>query len=117
MRQTQPEERIIRRVGKDEFVPFSPLSTGELVLQANPAKPLGVGLHLFRIEPGCTTTPHNHTGDEEFFVIEGEVVDNDGTVYRQGDLVWLKMGTQHSSYSKEGALLAVYVAVAESTLS
>jgi len=42
--------------------------------------------------------------------------DNDGTVYRTGDLVLLKDGTQHYSVSDEGCLLAVYIHKAETNL-
>ena len=43
----------------------------------------------------------------------GELTDNDGFVYRKGDLVLLKKGTQHNSHSESGALLAVYIPTAE----
>ena len=58
--------------------------------------------------PGHTTTAHKHAGDEEFLVLEGELVDHDGHRYGPGDLVWLEAGTTHHSYSPEGALLVVY---------
>ena len=43
-----------------------------------------------------------------FLMIEGEIIDNDGTVYRKGDVVWLAPGTEHTSHSPNGALIAVY---------
>jgi hypothetical protein len=49
-------------------------------------------------------------------VIEGEVIDNDGYVYRPGDFVLLKEGTQHNSYTKTGATLAVFVRTLEDNL-
>ena len=42
--------------------------------------------------------------------IEGELVENDGTVFRKGDLVWLRDGTEHCSHSPNGCLLAVHIA-------
>jgi anti-sigma factor ChrR (cupin superfamily) len=46
-------------------------------------------------------------------VLEGEVKDNDGYVYRPGDFVLLRSGTQHSSHTETGATLAVFVATQE----
>ena len=67
-----------------------------------------VGFYIYRMEPGSSSAPHRHGGAEEFFIIEGEIVDNDGTVYRQGDVVWLAPGTEHNSHAPNGALIAVY---------
>ena len=73
--------------------------SGQSLVQLNESKPDGVGFHLFRMAPGTTTDTHRHTGDEEWFVLEGDLVDNDGTQYKPGDLVWMKEGTEHHSYS------------------
>ena len=78
------------------------------VLQLNSSKKLGFGFHIYRMPPGHTTTSHIHQGDEEFLVLEGGIIDHDGYCYRKGDLVWLEAGTEHRSYSENGALLAVY---------
>ena len=40
-------------------------------------------------------------------------MDNDGTKYGPGDLVWLRDGTEHSSYTENGCLIAVYVDAVE----
>jgi anti-sigma factor ChrR (cupin superfamily) len=68
------------------------------------------------MEPGASSAPHRHGGAEEFLVIEGEIIDNDGVVYRAGDVVWLAPGTEHSSHSPNGALIAVYAEKEEMTL-
>ena len=70
----------------------------------------------YRMAPGMTTRAHQHRGDEQFLVLEGELFDNDGTRYRAGDLVWLRDGTQHSSYTATGCLLAVHIAGPETSL-
>ena len=49
-------------------------------------------------------------------MLEGEVTDNDGHVYKPGDFVLLKQGTQHSSHTKTGATLAVFIRSAETNL-
>ena len=82
-------------------------------MQLNESKPDGVGFHLFRMAPGTTTETHRHTGDEEWFVLEGDLTDNDGTRYEPGDLVWMKEGTEHHSYSEKGCTLVVYIETAE----
>jgi len=69
----------------------------------------GVGFHIFKMHPGSKSTPHEHTDHEEFLVLEGELTDHDGYVYRQGDLVWLRKGTQHWSHTEHGCTLAVYI--------
>lgn len=116
MKKIQPQDRRVVNIYKDAFQSF-PSGTGtselETALQINSHERLGVGFHVYRMAPGTVTTPHEHTGDEEFLVLEGELTDNDGYVYKTGDLVWLKEGTQHSSHSEKGALLAVYIAAPE----
>lgn len=85
-------------------------------LQLNTAQPPGTGFHVYRMGPGTRSDAHEHTGDEEFLVLEGELTDHDGTVYRTGDLVWLRKGTKHWSHTEKGCLLAVYIPTAERNL-
>ena len=111
-----------RRVANIHDTPFKPWAsengadTGESLIQINSSDQDCVGFHIYRMAPGTTTTPHRHTDDEEFYVIEGELTDNDGTIYRAGDLVWLKKGTEHYSYSEKGCTLVVYIKTAEVAL-
>ena len=44
----------------------------------------------------------------DFLMLEGEIVDHDGYVYKKGDLVWLEAGTEHNSYTENGAVMAVF---------
>ena len=53
--------------------------------------------------------PHQHTCHEQFLVLEGEVIDHDGYVYKPGDFVLLERGTVHNSRTETGATLAVFV--------
>jgi anti-sigma factor ChrR (cupin superfamily) len=78
--------------------------------------PEGAGFTLYRMAPGSSSQPHEHTCHEQFFVIEGEVTDNDGHVYKAGDFVLLKTGTQHFSTTKTGATLVVFVRELEKNL-
>lgn len=36
-----------------------------------------IGFYIYQIEPGASSTPHRHGVAEEFYVIEGELTDND----------------------------------------
>ena len=90
--------------------------TDGLAFQHDRDRPLGTGFHLYKMEPGYTTIPHQHNGNEEFFIVSGDLTDNDGAVYRAGDLVWLKDGTQHCSYSKNGCVIVVYIPDTETSL-
>ncbi len=81
----------------------------QTILQLNDSKPIGVGFHIFRMAPGATTTAHVHMGDEEFYIIEGDLTDNDGTEYKPGDLVYMKKGTEHNSTTRNGCTMVVYI--------
>ena len=104
------DKRRVVNVEQGQFIPFFDDDGGEdgQVLQVNPNKKTGHGFHLYRMPAGHTTTAHVHQGDEEFYILEGEIIDHDGYRYRPGDLVWLEAGTKHHSYSPEGALIVVF---------
>jgi len=100
-------ERLVANLDEIEFEPFIN-SSGEadgLVFQLDRNRRLGTGFHLYKMEPGYTTIPHQHNGDEEFFIVSGDLTDNDGTVYRAGD-----------SYSKNGCVIVVYLPASETSL-
>jgi anti-sigma factor ChrR (cupin superfamily) len=62
---------------------------------------------LLRMEAGAQSRPHEHMGLEEFLVMEGELIDCDGTVYSSGDFVRLLPGSTHSSHTPNGCVLLV----------
>ena len=68
----------------------------------------GVGSYFMRMRPGAETQLHDHPGFEEFLVLEGELIDSDGAVFRAGDFVSFAPGTRHSSRTETGCLLAVF---------
>ena len=117
MKSTSQDERKVVNIHDAEYTPWvlenGEPDAGNSLLQLNTSKPNGVGFHIYKMEPGSTTEAHEHTNDEEFLILSGEVIENDGTVYREGDLVWLKKGTQHSSHTKTGCIMAVYIETAE----
>ena len=62
---------------------------------------------LLRMDAGAQSKPHEHLGFEEFLVIDGELIDCDGTTYRSGDFVRLLPGSKHSSHTPNGCTLLV----------
>ncbi len=112
-----PGDRRVANIETAEFTPWeSEENPGTDYLQLDPTRPPGTGFHIYRMGPGTQSDPHEHTGAEEFFVIEGELTDNDGTTYRKGDLVWLAKGTEHYSTTETGCVLAVYIETPERNL-
>ncbi len=89
---------------------------GDSVLQLKDDLPLGVGFHVYRMPAGMKTRRHRHNGDEQFLILEGELIEDDGRVFREGDLVWFRDGTEHCSYTPNGCLLAVHIAQTETVL-
>jgi len=68
----------------------------------------GQGTYLMRMQPGAVTIAHDHAGMEEFLVIEGDLVDSDGTKFGPGDFVSYDAGTHHNSWTETGCLIAVF---------
>ncbi len=121
MKPIEPQERRIANIRDDAaFTPYDPSGvseTGTSYIKLNPQGPKDVGFYIYRMDPGSRSTPHRHGGAEEFVMIEGELIDNDGTVYRAGDVVWLAAGTEHTSHTETGCLIAVYAEAPEETPS
>lgn len=112
-------DRRIANIREAEYEPWidsDGTDSRTAILQLGPQRPIGTGFHVYRMEPGSRSEAHEHTEHEEFLVLEGELIECDGTVYRPGDLVWLRKGTQHTSHTETGCLLAVYIAKPEINL-
>ena len=119
MKDVKAADRRVANIFEAEFKPFvypDGVQLGDTVLQLDEEKPLGTGFHVYRMPPGMTTRGHRHNGDEQFLILEGELIENDGTVFRKGDLVWLRDGTEHCSYTPNGCLLAVHIVAPETTV-
>lgn len=110
MKPIQSEQRRVANIADTAaYEPFDAKSEpGTAMLKLNTDLPRDVGFYIYKMAPGSSSTPHCHGGAEEFFMIEGELIDNDGTVYRPGDVVWLAPGTEHSSHTETGCLIAVF---------
>ena len=50
-----------------------------------------------------------NTNYEEFYILDGQLIDKDNTKFNKGDFVSYKPGTCHSSYTKTGCKLLVFM--------
>lgn len=67
----------------------------------------GYECFMLRFKPGASSTPHRHSGHEQFLMLDGELEDCDGTVYKAGDFVSYEPGSKHYSHSPEGCTILV----------
>ena len=72
-------------------------------------KNTGAGSYILKMAPGARSLKHKHQNYEEFYVLEGELIDEDNTTFGKGDFISYKPGSQHSSFSKKGCLLLVFL--------
>lgn len=60
---------------------------------------------MMRMEPGAETIAHRHKRNEEYIILEGSLIEDDGTVLEPGDYVIYEAGSVHNSRTMEGCLL------------
>ena len=99
MKKISTNQRITKNIYVDKFDNYenSHSGKGESILQLDDTKPLGLGFHVYKVDPGGFSVPHEHTGVEQFILLEGDLSDNDGTEFKPGDFVLFKKGTLKSS--------------------
>ena len=103
--------RTITSISKTQFKPYDlegPVQPEMLWLPISFRKESGVGSYVMRMQPGAKTIAHDHPGHEEFLVLEGDLIDSDGTVFKAGDFVSFAPGTRHWSRTETGCVLAVF---------
>lgn len=104
-------ERPGRRVIRTKNVPFERYDLeGELqpdmaFLPLSYDRERDIGTYMIRMEPGAATIRHTHAHIEEFFILEGHLIEDDGTVLGPGDYVFFNAGTRHNSRTEKGCLL------------
>jgi anti-sigma factor ChrR (cupin superfamily) len=64
----------------------------------------GLQTVLTRMAPGAVLTDHMHVAVEQTWVLEGSLVDHEGTV-TAGNFVWRPAGSRHVATAPDGALL------------
>lgn len=63
------------------------------------------GAYLIRMEAGTATIAHEHKRREEYYIIEGDLVEDDGTILGAGDYVIYPPGSRHNSRTVNGCLI------------
>ncbi len=64
----------------------------------------GLQTVLTRMAPGAVLTNHMHVEVEQTWVLEGSLVDHEGTA-TAGTFVWRPAGSRHTATAPDGALL------------
>ena len=67
------------------------------------------GSYISKLEPGTKTIPHIHSGHEEFLILDGELIDSDGTIFKKGDFVSYEPDSSHSSFTEKGCLILTFM--------
>ena len=71
-------------------------------------KKTNFGTYISKLEPGTKTLEHIHSGFEEFLILQGELIDSDGQIFKKGDLITYGPNSKHSSYTKKGCLILTF---------
>jgi len=103
--------RRVFRISEAAFLPYDlegPVQPEMSWLPISFDRAAGQGCYLMRMQPGAVTIEHNHPGMEEFLILEGSLIDSDGTRFKAGDFVSYEAGTRHSSRTETECLIAVF---------
>ena len=72
-------------------------------------KEKGQGSYILKMDPGAKSIPHEHVSYEEFYMLDGELIDADGKVFKKGDFISFEPGSKHSSFTEKGCLILVFM--------
>ena len=72
-------------------------------------KKTNFGTYISKLAPGTKTLPHIHSGHEEFLILDGELIDSDGTIFKKGDFISYEPNSSHSSFTKKGCLILTFM--------
>jgi anti-sigma factor ChrR (cupin superfamily) len=105
-------KRKIAKLNNLKFIPFDKYGKtikGWTWHNISFNKKTNFGTYVSKLEPGTKTLPHVHTGHEEFLILDGELIDSDGTIFKKGDFISYEPNSSHSSYSKKGCLILTFM--------
>jgi anti-sigma factor ChrR (cupin superfamily) len=77
----------------------------------------GQGTYILKMEPNAKSKLHEHVSFEEFIMLDGELIDPDNSVFKKGDIVTYEPGSKHSSYTKNGCLILVFMRTLNKTIN
>ena len=105
-------KRKITRLDNIKFKPFD--KYGKIIKGWNWHKisfdeKTNFGTYISKLEPGTKTIPHMHSGHEEFLILEGELIDSDGKIFKKGDFISYTPNSSHSSYTEKGCLILTFM--------
>tara|TARA_B100001029_G_scaffold176491_1_gene179487 strand:+ start:267 stop:611 length:345 start_codon:yes stop_codon:yes gene_type:complete len=104
--------RIITNPLKLEFEPFDnygkPIK-GMSWYKISYEKEKGQGSYILKMDPGAKSIPHEHISYEEFYMLDGELIDSDGKTFKKGDFISFEPGSKHSSFTEKGCLILVFM--------
>ena len=98
----------ITNVNRSAFTPYDldgPVQKDMHLLNISYDRTNGTGWYVIRMDRGAATIPHEHKKLEEFLILEGGLIESDGTVLTVGDFVSYAPGTSHNSRTDTGCLL------------
>lgn len=104
------EKRQIIETKDEELLAYNrygKVSSGLKWLPLSKDENLEHEVFIIRFEADSSSNLHRHNGYEEFYVLNGELIDSDGKVFKKGDYIKFEKGSEHSSYSKTGCTLLV----------
>ncbi|MDA9629480.1 cupin domain-containing protein [Candidatus Pelagibacter sp.] len=105
--------RFIKNISNLKFEPFDnygkPVEGMSWHKISYDKKNGGFGTYILKMDAGAKSLLHMHQGYEEFYIINGELEDTDGRIFKKGDFVTFKPGSKHSSHTKNGCLLIVFM--------
>ena len=105
-------KRKITKLNKLKFIPFNKYGKkikGWSWHKISFNKKTNFGTYISKLDPGTKTIPHVHTGHEEFLILDGELIDSDGTIFKKGDFISYKPRSSHSSFTKKGCLILTFM--------
>ena len=106
-------KRKITNLYDVEFIPFDNygvIVTGMSWHKVSYSKENGgQGTYVLKMEPETKSLPHEHTGFEEFLMLDGELTDPDGKIFKKGDFISFEPGSKHSSHTINGCLVLVFM--------
>ncbi len=101
-------KRRIIKTASTEFGPYDfegPLQEDMSLLKLSYDHEARQGAYMIRMEPGAETIRHVHKRREEYLILEGDLVESDGTVLGPGDYVIYASGSEHNSRTVNGCFL------------
>jgi mannose-6-phosphate isomerase-like protein (cupin superfamily) len=104
-------DKIVINTASAQFGPYDyidPPPNDITLLKLSYEKQSHQGAYMMIMQPGAETEIHTHARREEYFIIEGDLIESDGTVLGPGDFIIFQPGTTHNSRTETGCrILAI----------